>query len=429
MGLGLLGRGVGDIIFLAEQGALEIIVTDIKTEEDLFESVDKIRHFKNVKLVLGEHRLEDFRDRDFIIKGNGVPLDSLYVAEAQKNSIPVEMSTALFASFDPGTIIGITGTRGKTTVTHIIFETLKLAGKKVFLGGNIQGVSTLAHLVDSTSDEIAVLELDSWQLQGFGERKISPHISVFTNLMPDHLNYYKGDVNKYFDDKSYIFKFQEEKDVFVLGERVVKMIDDVYSLKSIKSQKIIASPEDVSEKWNIQIPGEHNLYNIACAVEALRAFGISDTDIQSGVENFTGVAGRLELVKEYDGIKIYNDTTATTPEATLAGLRAVATDKNTVLICGGSYKDIDPSKLAEQIDLYAKVVVTIPGTGTDRLLPLLLGKDVKIEKTETLEEAFIKARDVAVSGDVILFSPAFASFGMFKNEYDRGDQFNTLVKK
>ena len=153
IGLGLLGRGVGDVAFLAEQGAKEIIVTDLKTKKELAESVQKLKGYKNIKFVLGEHRLRDFKNRDFILKAAGVPFDSPYIAEARKNKIPVEMSTALFAHFYPGKIIGVTGTRGKTTITHLIYEGLKQAlgsrqvgFRKVFLGGNIQGVSTLVHL-------------------------------------------------------------------------------------------------------------------------------------------------------------------------------------------------------------------------------------------------------------------------------------------
>src|SRR3989344_8267606 len=195
MGLGLLGRGVGDVAFLAECGA-ELIVTDLKTKEQLKESLEKLAKFKGIKYVLGEHRLEDFRNRDFILKAAGVPLDSVYIEEAKKNNIPVEMSAALFAKFSGLPIIGVTGTRGKSTVTHLIAHILESAGKRVILGGNVRGVSNLQLLKEINPPagraDVAVLELDSWQLQGFGEAKISPHISAFTNFMQDHLNYYKN---------------------------------------------------------------------------------------------------------------------------------------------------------------------------------------------------------------------------------------------
>ena len=169
MGLGLLGRGIGDVAFLAEQGA-ELIVTDLKTADELAESLKPLKQFANITYVLGEHRLEDFRNRDFILKAAGVPFDSIYIAEAEKQGIPVEMSTALFAALTPATIVGITGTRGKSTVTHLLHTVLqeKYQGSetRVFLGGNVRGVSTLPFLAQAKKGDIAVLELDSWQLQG-----------------------------------------------------------------------------------------------------------------------------------------------------------------------------------------------------------------------------------------------------------------------
>lgn len=429
MGLGLLGRGVGDARFFAEQGAREVLITDLKTKEELKESVEKLKDFENIKFVLGGHRLEDFKDRDMVIKSAGVPLENEYIEEAKKNNIPVYMSTALFAQFYPGTIVGVTGTRGKTTVTYLIYEVLRGAGKKVFLGGNVRGVSTIAHLPDSTVDEIAVLELDSWQLQGFGEQKISPPVSVFTTFMADHLNYYKGDLNRYLSDKANIFRFQKEDDVLVMGDKVAGILGNSIGFERIVSQKVITGSDDVPENWEIKIPGEHNRYNIACAIEVLRTLGISNEEIRQGVENFKGVEGRLELIKEVDGIRIYNDTTATTPDATLSGLKAVSKDKNTVLILGGTDKEIDPKNLIENINQYAKVIVLLPGTGTDKIVPKLVGHGVALEKSESLEEVLEKAKKHLNSGDVLLFSPGFASFGLFKNEYDRGDQFNNLVNK
>src|SRR3989344_3508035 len=201
MGLGLLGRGVGDVKYLAECGA-ELIVTDLKSTEELAQSVAQLKPFPNVTFVLGEHRLKDFNNRDMILKAAGVPLDSPYIAEAKKNGIPVRMSADLFAELSGVPVIGVTGTRGKSTVAHMLYAVLKEAGKKVLLGGNVRGVSNLSLLAEATSEHVAVLELDSWQLQGWGSPStksdlvlgragMSPHIAVFATLYPDHLNYYK----------------------------------------------------------------------------------------------------------------------------------------------------------------------------------------------------------------------------------------------
>src|SRR3989344_3356414 len=227
MGLGLLGRGVGDAKYLAECGA-DLIVTDLKTREQLTESVAQLEQFSNIKFVLGEHKLEDFRDRDFILKAAGVPLNSIYIAEAKKNNIPVRMSADLFAEISGIQVIGVTGTRGKSTVVHMIYEILKAAGKPVLLGGNVRGVSNFALLKDATSEHIAVLELDSWQLQGWGEVKMSPHVAVFTTLYSDHLNYYRNDLDAYLADKANIFLYQKPEDTLILGKQCTPTIIDRY---------------------------------------------------------------------------------------------------------------------------------------------------------------------------------------------------------
>ncbi|MCC7004619.1 UDP-N-acetylmuramoyl-L-alanine--D-glutamate ligase [Candidatus Nomurabacteria bacterium] len=427
MGLGLLGRGLGDTKFLAEQGA-EIIVTDLKKEADLKTSLQKLKNFKNIKYVLGEHRLEDFRNRDFILKAAGVPLDSPFVDEARKNNILIEMSSSLFVKLSGIKTIGITGTRGKSTVTHLLYEIiknhLKKTKSKVFLGGNVKGVSTLEYLNKVKKDDVVVLELDSWQLQGFGESRISPNISVFTNIMVDHMNYYKNDMDKYLDDKANIFKYQKKGDSLIVGEEVFQTIKEKYG-KQIKSKIIVAKVKNLPKDLKIELKGNHNLQNISLAVEAARALEIGDEIIFKTVADFQGVPGRLEFLREYKGVKIYNDTTATTPDATLAGLKALSVNKNVVLIMGGADKKLDMSNLVKQLPKYCKKVVLLPGTGTDKLN--ISGNF--FEKSTNLDEAVKMALKNIRKGDIVLLSPAFASFGLFKNEFDRGDQFIKIVKK
>ena len=430
MGLGLLGRGVGDAKFFAEKGA-DLIVTDLKKPEELKDSLDILKKFKNIKFVLGGHRIEDFRKRDFILKAAGVPLDSSFVSEARINKIPVEMDASLFAKLADGVkIVGVTGTRGKTTTTTLIYEILKRAngktGKKVFLGGNIRGTATLPLIKEAKTGDIVVLELDSWQLQGFGEAKISPHIAVFTNLMDDHLNYYKGDKNLYLEDKAQIFLNQKQEDFLIVGPGAVEAVEK-YS-KRIKSKIVFADPE-IIKSWNVRLIGKHNMENIAMALDAARSLGVADAVSKKVIEEFQGVSGRMEMIRDYKGIKIFNDTTATTPDATLAALRALGGERNAgkiVLIMGGTDKNLDTSELMKSLNKYCKAVVFLAGTGTDKLN--VADKRSKIVKAESLKEAVEKALGFSKKGDIILFSPAFASFGMFKNEYDRGDQFNEIIK-
>ncbi len=432
MGLGLLGRGIGDAIFFAEAGA-EVIVTDLKTEKDLESSVKQLEKYKNITFVLGEHRLRDFEDRDFVLKAAGVPLDSPFIDHARKRSIPIEMDASLFARLAPEgvMIIGVTGTRGKTTTTSLIYQLIQKSFEgsdhNVFLGGNIRGMATLP-LIDKVKEgDIVVMELDSWQLQGFGESKISPHISVFTNFMNDHLNYYKGDLDKYLDDKAQIFLHQKEDDYLVVLPEVLKFLKEHYS-GNISGQIKTAPVEDFSD-FNLIIPGGHNRGNATLAIMVGKILNISPEITKEVVENFTGVDGRLQFITTYKGVKIFNDTTATTPDATLVGLRALDQGKkNIVLIMGGADKTLDMSALERALPEYCQHVVLLDGTGT-RKLQLKDGDDFKLHTVKNLEEAFAKAIELAKGGGTLLFSPAFASFGLFKNEYDRGDQFMKLVEK
>lgn len=466
MGLGLLGRGVGDAVFLAKCGA-KLVITDLKSEQELAPSIEKLKSYKlpATSYVLGEHRLEDFSGRDFILKAAGVPLDSPYIAEARKNGIPIEMDASLFVKLAPKgvKIIGVTGTRGKTTTTTLIYEIIKKfievrpqAAKRgltspaprVFLAGNIKDTATLPLLKKVKEGDYVVIELDSWQLQGFGEAKISPNVAVFTTFYPDHMNYYGGSMEKYFEDKANIFKYQKSGGYLIVGEGIPEAAA-LYLETKFPSRAVVARAEDVPEEWRLKLPGEHNCANVACAILAARALKIPEKIIREAVENFAGVPGRLELIREINGVKIYNDTTATTPEATLAALRALSgfghrmskeldigcpteitshklkKGKRIILVAGGADKGLDMSKLMKEIPKYCKAVFLLPGTGTEKLR--IMNYELGI-MAKDLKEAIKKAMELAKKGDAVLFSPAFASFGMFKNEYDREEQFVEIVK-
>jgi UDP-N-acetylmuramoylalanine--D-glutamate ligase len=434
MGLGLLGRGLGDTKYLASCGA-ELIVTDMKSSEELASSVAELAEFPDIQFILGEHRLEDFRGRDFILKAAGVPADSPFIREAEAQGIPVKMSASWFEEISQIPMIGITGTRGKSTVTHMLEHIFKEAGKKVLLGGNVRGVSSLALLEDveengterrggeAAASQVAVFELDSWQLQGFGEAHISPSLAVFTTFYPDHLNYYDGDLDAYLADKANIFLHQKFEDTLVLGAQCAELIQEKYG-KLIRSHIVVANVHDIPEDWELKIPGEHNRYNAAIALAAARVKNISDIVTRAALESFEGVPGRLHLVRTIDGVEIYNDTNSTTPDATIVALQALSSTKRVLLIMGGADKDLEMSGLISEIHKSAKRVTLLSGTGTNRIAPLLPDAQV----FDNLAMAFKDAQTHADPGDVILFSPAFASFGMFTNEYDRGDQFVSLVQ-
>lgn len=426
MGLGLLGRGVGDVAFLAEQGA-ELIVTDVKSEEELAPSLKRLETYAGITYRLGGHDAADFKNRDYILKAAGIPPDSPYIAEARKNAIPIKMSSSWFAELANIPIIGVTGTRGKSTVTHLIHHILETAGVHALLGGNVRGVSTLSLLPQVQEGSVGVFELDSWQCQGFGEENMSPGIAVFTTLYPDHLNYYQS-MERYLEDKAQIFLHQKPGDTLILGLPIVDTILNTYGPR-ITSHVVVANPAHFPEHWTIALRGAHNLLNAVCAIEAARAYNIPDEKIREGVATFKGVPGRMELLGEWNGVKIYNDTTATTPEATIAGLRAIPAG-DIVLIMGGADKGLDMSELASILPAYTKHIVLLSGSGTDTFLarhPEAFEEQPTVH--ESLRDALHAALHAAKPGDSILLSPAFASFGMFRNEFDRGDQFVELVKE
>lgn len=430
MGLGLLGRGVGDVAFLAKEGA-NLIVTDLKSKKELVQSLEQLKQYKNIRYTLGEHKLEDFENRDFILQAAGVPIDSPYIAHARKHQIPVYMSTALFARLTEGTIVGITGTRGKTTVTYMLHDILKRAykgkKKKVFLGGNIRGMATLPLVEKVKKGDVVVLELDSWQLQGFGELQMSPSVAVFTTFMSDHLNYYKGDLQAYFRDKANIFKYQKSRHVFIAGEQLCTL-PKVFTKQFPRSTRFV-SERALPKRVKLQIPGEHNIYNAALAYITARSMKIPQKAIIESLELFKGVPGRLEKIATWNGIQIYNDTTATTPDALCVALEALGKHQNIVLIMGGSDKMIDLSIITEPISRYVKAIFLIPGTGTKRLLSeMIIPKDTKVYEYKDISSIVKASLMNATAGDIVLLSPGFASFGTFQNEYDRGEKFVDCVR-
>jgi len=436
MGLGLLGRGVGDILFLAQQGA-HILVTDIKTKKQLASSLEKLKVSKNIKYTLGEHKLKDFEKKDFILKAASVPLDSLYIDHAKENNIPVEMSAALVVQIlkehfgDTVTIIGITGTRGKSTTTSLIANLLKAAGLTVHLGGNVRGVSNLPLLAKVHPGDYVVMELDSWQLQGFGEAKISPDIAVFTSFLDDHLNYYKNDRELYFNDKSYIFQFLRKSsfhNVLFASPQAKKEIR-----KRFASQKIISSYSGAwADEFKTNFIGEHNKENVRLASLVAVRCGVAKGVIRKALRTMTPEAGRLEFTGTINGVRVYDDNNATSPDAVIVALESLNSTypKSKVhLIMGGADKFLDLKKLINTLLKYQPELVLLSGSGTDRLISesgLVVNEAIPVftDFKKALSYAFKNAK----KGDIVLLSPGFASFGMFINEYDREDQFKKFLK-
>lgn len=428
MGLGLLGRGIGVVRFLAENGAI-LTVTDLKSETELASALVELKDFSNIKYVLGGHNLEDFQTADLIIRAANVPLDSIYLAEAQRNNIPVKMDASLFCELLPGGVktIGITGTRGKSTVTTLIYEILKESRQTVFLGGNIRGVATLPLLREVKSGDTVVLELDSWQLQGFGDDHISPEIAVFTTFMNDHMNYYKGDMDRYLSDKANIFLYQNSNDYLILGEQVENIIQDKFG--SVIKSKIIVADSDIPADFSIKMVGEHNRYNASLALNTARVLNISDEISKKVIAKFPGVEGRLEILGSKNDILFVNDNNATTPEAAIAAVKSFPDHKGKiVLIGGGTDKVLDFTQYCQIIPDYVKSLILFKGTATDKIVELL-PTDMAVTVASSMAEAWQNALSQAEAGDLIMLSPGAASFGVFNNEYERNDQFVGLFNE
>ena len=432
MGLGILGRGVNVAKFLAECG-VELTITDLKTEEQLSSSIKKLKKFPNINYVLGKHNLADFFAKDMVIKSAGVPLDSVYTEEARKNNIPIEMDASLFAKLVKlltlnVDIIGITGSKGKSTATHLIYdiiqEAFKKTRRKVYFGGNVKGLATLPLLKKIKDGDVVVMELDSWQLQGFGDSKISPNIAVFTTFMADHMNYYKGDMNAYFVDKANIYRYQKENDWLIAGMQAGKFIKN-NDKDGVKSQVIITDKKNIPKGWKIKLQGEHNLDSIALAIEAVRKIGTKDSATKKVIENFKGLPGRLEFVKEVRGVKYYNDTTATMPEAVIVAIEAFKKYKGKIiLIGGGADKNLEYDKYAKVVKNYVKALILFRGLASNKIISALGNTKFTVEIADSMKKAMEIAKANAKKGDVVLLSPGAASFGVFKNEFDRGEQFN-----
>ena len=420
MGLGLHGGGVGVAKFFVRQGA-KVLVTDPKTKKELKDSIDKLKGYK-INYVLGKHRVGDFKNADLIIKNPAVPKDSKYLKIAKKNKVPIETDIGLFFELCPSKkIIGITGTKGKSTTATLIAELLKTK-YKVVLAGNIRA-SVLEELPKVTKDTIVVLELSSWQLEDPKPHRKSPHIAIITNIMPDHLNRHKG-MKDYIEAKKLIFKFQKPKNFLILNrdDKIVREFGREAKAKIIYYSKKRA----VKYLKCIKLAGEHNLNNISAAITVAKIFKILDSTIKKTLRNFKGIEGRLEFVKEIKGVKYYNDTTATTPEATIAALRSF--DSKVILIAGGTDKNLNFKELARVILKKVKVLILLPGTATEKiekasLRPASQRGELVARRTKNMKGAVKIARENAEKGDIILLSPGCASFGLFQHEFDRGEQF------
>lgn len=450
-GLGISGGGVGTVEFLVREGAREIRVTDEKSSEELADSIAKIRGLPGVTFALGGHQERDFTEVDAVIKNPRIPWTNPFILLSKEKGIPVFMDSSIFCARSKTPIVGVTGTKGKTTTSSAIAHLLRNAGTSVTEVG-IGETPVLSLLAEAEASDVTVFELSSWRLSALPSIEKSPHISVLTNIAPDHLNYYDS-MNSYVEDKMNIARFQTAEDTLIYNAEDPWIVEAVCTLNSPAHKKAfsfadhglegmyvrdgdIVSREGAKETVfasvsDVRLPGKHMLLNMLAALAATRAFGIDLETLSRSISSFSGVPHRLELVAIHNGVRWYNDTAATIPDATIAALRSF--ENPIVLIAGGSDKNLEFESLGKFIAESPSVKTTIlfSGSATKKLVASIraFGGARKIAaEVSSMEEAVTLARAQCESGDAVLLSPGSASFGLFRNEFDRGNQFRNSVR-
>lgn len=451
----VLGIGISNIPaikYLVELGA-KVSARDKK--EKLHDSVDMLKNI-GVEFVLGDNYLENLENYDYIFRSPGIKPFTYEIEKA------VELGNTILTSeiekvieLSPCKVIGVTGSDGKTTTTTLIAKFLEQAGYKVWLGGNI-GTPLFSKLDEMKKEDVVVLELSSFQLMTLDK---SPHISVITNISPNHLDYHK-DYNEYIMSKANIFLSQNKNDILVLNKdcsitnNYLKIIEDrnidtnirafsvendvkkgVYLKNNYIVSNIFGKNEKICNIKDVKLVGIHNLANICAAATAIYDL-VDKNDIKTVVTSFGGVEHRMELVAQKSGVKWYNDSIGTSPTRTIAGLKSF--NDKVILIAGGYDKNIPYEPLAPYILEKVKHLILIGKTATKiRNAVIAEAKKKEVELKEildivefnTLEECVNYANKIAKENDIVVMSPASASFDMYKNFEERGNHFKRLVGK
>lgn len=451
-GLGVHGGGIGVARWLVKQGA-RVTVTDLKRAEELQTSLDALRGLP-IEYVLGEHRAQDFLNADLIVRNPAVPRESQWLQLAREHNIPVEMEMSLFVERLPRgmtQVIGVTGTKGKTTTTLLTGAILQRAHPKTIVAGNLR-VSALELLEQIDAETPVVLELSSWQLEAFAPHQSSPHLAAITNIFSDHLNRYR-DLDDYADAKSVIFRHQRSSDFVVLNldnaplarlarhapgkivwTSATRALDQgAYRDGNALVWRWRGAPQKILDARELRVPGEHNLANALTALALATIWGATPEQIADALREFRGVEHRQEFVREIGGVQYINDTTATAPAATIVAIETFAPRaRGIVLIAGGADKSLDFSELARVLAAKVRAVILLEGSATDKLEDAIRGVEgasLLVGRFDSLQRAVERAQAIARAGEIVLLSPACASFGMFANEFERGARFKELVNK
>jgi len=444
----IIGLGISNIPlidYLHKLGS-NIMLFNNKPIDTLDNNIlDKIYEYK-IEYSFGENYLSKLKGFDVIFRSPSCRPDLPEIQREIARDAVITSEIELVLEMCPGTTIAVTGSDGKTTTTSLIYKILKEENLNCYLGGNI-GTPLFTKIKDMRPEDYVVLELSSFQLMTM---TTSPKVAVITNITPNHLDIHKS-YEEYIQSKANIFKYQGENDLLVLNhdneitkgfEKVAKSKVIYFSSKQKLDNGLILDNGIIKEcdnglrrhvvnTKNIKLRGIHNSENICAAIAATSKIASIDAQVKA-ISNFSGVNHRLEFVKEINGAKWYNDSIASSPTRTIAGLNSF--DEDIVLIAGGYDKHLDYRPLAQPIVNKVSKLILL-GQTSDKIYQAVIellrneNKELDIFKVNTLEEAINKAKEVSKKGDIVLFSPASASFDMFKNFEERGNRFKQLVNK
>lgn len=452
-----VGMGVANVPcaeFLARLGA-DVYACDKRDKEYIGSDICERLEELGVTFSLGDSYLDILPDMDLVFRSHGIlPFQNLWIGECIERGQRVTTEMEVFFKLCPSKIIAVTGSNGKTTTTTLISKMLEEQGYKVYLGGNI-GRALMPELETITENDIAVVELSSFQLLTMGNMVNTPDISVVTNIECTHQDHHIS-LDEYVDAKRNILIYQNSDCKTVLnadcdysiGNRVYH--DMRYDVRGQLSEFSIKHPVDrgafmnesgdivyadngtetfVMSKNDIIIPGSHNIENYCTAISAVWGL-VEPENMVKVARSFGGVEHRIEFVREYKGVRYYNDSIATSPSRVISGLRAFG--KKIIVIMGGSDKGNDMSEMVPDIFKYVKLLI-LNGTTAGKIYDTVVNfkgyeqSGVEIIRTDTLENAAQEARKRACAGDIVSLCPACPAFDQFKTFEYRGRKFKELV--
>ena len=446
--IAVIGLGVSNIPlidYFYAHGA-NVVAFDNRNKKNIdFSVIQKLEDY-NMLYYLGENSLEHLIGFDYIFRSPSCRPDIPEIVKEVENGAILTSEIEKVLELSPSTVIGVTGSDGKTTTTTLIYKILEANGYKCFLGGNI-GTPLFTRISEMKPEDMVVLELSSFQLMNM---KISPKVAVVTNISPNHLNVHK-DYQEYIDSKMNIFLHQDENGILVINAdneitkgfyKKAKGKVRYFSSNQIlengiifdKSEKIIKLCEDGVRKHlikqkNMKLRGNHNCENACAAISATLDYAKEDITRKT-IEEFPGVEHRLEYIRTIDGVEWFNDSIGSSPSRTIAGLNSF--EEKIVLIAGGYDKHLDYTPIAKPILQNVSKLILI-GQTADKIEKAvkdeasLEGKSLPIYRCNKFEEIVTIAKEVATEGEIVLFSPASASFDLFKNFEERGNYFKELV--